>query len=167
MWELYNFFCSLSFRSPFGSFFTPTLSWATTANTDIWLLWCLEPFLRKHKGAFHNVMSSIPSDSKKEDVQGWLTALIWASEANSVPACFWALSYVLGDEKVKEKATAEAESVASSCGGVFSYEDYRKLKYIEKCVREAIRLRAPGMIVRKVIKDLPLGDYVVRCVGSS
>ncbi|XP_067880727.1 24-hydroxycholesterol 7-alpha-hydroxylase isoform X1 [Heterodontus francisci] len=54
-------------------------------------------------------------------------------------------------------------SQCTSCNKKIGSEesDLQKLPYLKCCILEAIRLRAPGVITRKVVQPLKIKDYIV------
>uniref|UniRef100_A0A673MGM8 24-hydroxycholesterol 7-alpha-hydroxylase-like n=1 Tax=Sinocyclocheilus rhinocerous TaxID=307959 RepID=A0A673MGM8_9TELE len=81
--------------------------------------------------------------------------LLWASLANAIP--------------VSEKFSAITQYLSMSCllciqdkeKTKVTLDDLQHMPYVKWCIMEAIRLRAPGAITRKVVRPLKLQNYVI------
>ncbi|XP_056419884.1 24-hydroxycholesterol 7-alpha-hydroxylase [Hyla sarda] len=90
--------------------------------------------------------------------------LLWASLANANPITFWALAFMISEPEVYRKAMSEIISVFCDAGKQppnISEGELAKLPYIKSCILEAIRLRSPGAITRKVLQPLKVYDYEI------
>ncbi len=72
-------------------------------------------------------------------------AIVWASQANTLPAAFWALAHLLRDPSARAAVTAEVESSGLS--------DMKGLPLLYSSVCEALRLTSASMTVRHVQTD--------------
>ncbi|XP_015283878.1 PREDICTED: 24-hydroxycholesterol 7-alpha-hydroxylase, partial [Gekko japonicus] len=85
--------------------------------------------------------------------------LFWAAQANAVPVSFWTLAFILSHPSVYKNIMQEVESVLGKAGKEkveLSNEDLKKLQLIKWCILESIRLRAPGVITKKVTNPVKL-----------
>lgn len=92
--------------------------------------------------------------------------ILFASLANTVPASFWLLTYILTNERVRNKVMTEladkfGDKTGEELAQVVSETDFRELRYLQQCVYETIRLRGEGVIGRKVIKPVQIKGYEV------
>ncbi|XP_076445401.1 24-hydroxycholesterol 7-alpha-hydroxylase-like [Babylonia areolata] len=93
--------------------------------------------------------------------------LMWASLANAIPIMFWTLALIFSNEKVTEKARQEVIMKIGATGSV-SEDALGSLTYLKSCILEAIRLRSPGVITRRVMDPVvvkgmtvPAGDMLM------
>ncbi|XP_005359860.1 24-hydroxycholesterol 7-alpha-hydroxylase isoform X2 [Microtus ochrogaster] len=90
--------------------------------------------------------------------------MLWASLANAAPIAFWTLAFVLAHPEVHKTVLEAISSVFGTTGKdkiKVSDDDLKKLLLIKWCVLEAIRLRAPGIITRKVVKPIKILSHTV------
>ncbi|XP_065586482.1 24-hydroxycholesterol 7-alpha-hydroxylase [Cyrtonyx montezumae] len=90
--------------------------------------------------------------------------MLWASQANTIPTAFWTLVFILSYPSVYKKIMEDLTSVFGSAGKdeiEVSEEDLKNLPYIKWCALEAIRLRSPGAIIKKVIKPVRIQDFTI------
>lgn len=88
--------------------------------------------------------------------------IMFASLANSVPASYWLLTYILTNERVRDKVMKELSDVFNGKkGDDVSETDVRQLTYLQQCVYETLRMRGEGIIGRRVVKPLNIKGYTV------
>ncbi|XP_059501686.1 24-hydroxycholesterol 7-alpha-hydroxylase [Stegostoma tigrinum] len=90
--------------------------------------------------------------------------LLWASQANALPITFWTLAFIISNPFVYKTVMKELCSVVGDQGDKkirLEESDLQKLPYLKCCILEAIRLRAPGVISRKVMQPLKIKNYIV------
>ncbi|XP_054678524.1 24-hydroxycholesterol 7-alpha-hydroxylase isoform X1 [Grus americana] len=83
--------------------------------------------------------------------------MLWASQANAVPVAFWTLVFILSYPSIYKKIMEDLASVFGKAGRdkiEVSEEDLKKLPFIKWCILEAIRLRSPGAITKKVVNPI-------------
>uniref|UniRef100_A0A8C4Y2T8 Lanosterol 14-alpha demethylase n=1 Tax=Gopherus evgoodei TaxID=1825980 RepID=A0A8C4Y2T8_9SAUR len=152
-----------------------------------------EFFLRnwaKSKAWLLNVFERIATDIKKDKssesgsktliqhvldnlhgngASGYLLLLFWASQINALSGAFWTLAFILSNPSVYKNIMEDIGSVYGKAGEakieVFE-DDLKKLPLIKQCILEALRLAAPGSIIRKALKPLknfviPPGDFLM------
>eukprot|EP00118_Oscarella_pearsei_P008268 m.41809 g.41809 ORF g.41809 m.41809 type:complete len:406 (+) comp33264_c0_seq3:262-1479(+) len=111
------------------------------------------------------VLQSLISFVDRENAPNYALLLLWASQANAIPGVFWTVAFILKHEEVYQKIVQEAFNVLGEnfklSKGEISEETVKKLSYTRKCILEAVRLRAPGAIVRKSVSSLQLQNYTV------
>jgi len=82
------------------------------------------------------------------------TAIIWAIVANTMPASFWTLFFILRDSKAlavvtKELAAAVALSGSDGAASLAPLE-LDALEVLDSCITEALRLTSGSIIMRQV-----------------
>lgn len=90
--------------------------------------------------------------------------MLWASLANATPIAFWTLGFILSHPDIHKSILEGISSVLGTAGKdkiKVSEEDLKQLLLIKWCILEAIRLRAPGIITRKVVKPVKILNYTV------
>ncbi|XP_074253967.1 24-hydroxycholesterol 7-alpha-hydroxylase isoform X2 [Saimiri boliviensis] len=102
--------------------------------------------------------------ASKENSPSYGLLLLWASLSNAVPVAFWTLAYVLSHPDVYKAIMERISSVFGTAGKhkiKVSEDDLEKLLLIKWCVLETIRLRAPGVITRKVVEPVEILNYII------
>ena len=85
---------------------------------------------------------------------------------------FWALCFILSHPQIHQELSEELASVlppVTQLGHApIMYHMIQQLPMVKRCVLEAIRLRAPGMIVRKVTKThkLEVNCYIINVYSN-
>ncbi|XP_075057422.1 24-hydroxycholesterol 7-alpha-hydroxylase [Mixophyes fleayi] len=90
--------------------------------------------------------------------------LLWASQANANPITFWALAFIISEPEVYKEVMEEITSVFGTADKQqinITEAELKKLPFIKSCILEAIRLRPPGAITRKVVHPLHLYNYEI------
>ncbi|NXY77809.1 CP39A hydroxylase, partial [Glareola pratincola] len=90
--------------------------------------------------------------------------MLWASQANAVPVAFWTLAFILSYPSIYKKIMEDLTSVFGKAGKdkiEVSEEELKKLPFIKWCTLEAIRLRSPGAITKKVVNPIKIQNYIV------
>ncbi|XP_021547726.1 24-hydroxycholesterol 7-alpha-hydroxylase isoform X1 [Neomonachus schauinslandi] len=139
-----------------------------------WLLALFEktiPDMKTYRSAKDNSMTLmqamldiVETERKEEMSPNYGLLLLWASLSNAVPVAFWTLAFVLSHPTVHETILEGISSVFGTAGRdkmKVSEDDLKKLPLIKWCILEAIRLRAPGIITRKVLKPVKILNYTV------
>lgn len=74
--------------------------------------------------------------------------MVWATQANTIPAAFWALAFILNDPPARAAVQAELQR----CG----HADLRKLACLQSCVSEALRLSSGSLTLRQARRPTTL-----------
>ncbi|XP_072263523.1 24-hydroxycholesterol 7-alpha-hydroxylase isoform X2 [Pyxicephalus adspersus] len=112
------------------------------------------------KALLHHLLDRL----KGNDTHNYSLLLLWASQANANPMTFWALAFIISEPEVYEKAISEITSVFGKAGQQdlsITEEDLKRLPFVKSCILEAMRLRSPGAITRKVVKPLKVYNYEI------
>nr|XP_058162811.1 24-hydroxycholesterol 7-alpha-hydroxylase isoform X2 [Dasypus novemcinctus] len=146
-------------------------SWSKSKK---WFLALLEkniPDIKTCKPAKDNSMALMPAlldmietETNEQNGPKYGLLLLWASLSNAVPVAFWTLAFVLSHPNIHETIMEGISSVFGSAGKdkiKVSEDDLKKLYLIKWCILETIRLRAPGVITRKVVKPVKILNYTV------
>jgi cytochrome P450 len=108
------------------------------------------------------------SESEWKDLESnhhlWGVALLWASQANSLPATFWTIVFLLTNEDCLQRVKREIELLINkkenrneTASKLFTPEN---LPYLTACVKEGIRLQSPGILIRDVTRPIKLSTTV-------
>jgi cytochrome P450 len=96
-------------------------------------------------------------------------AIMWAIQGNTMPAAFWACSFILHSPGAQEAILDEIRGVAGNLDeGLpeLPVSEINKLKLLESAIREAMRLRTGSMTLRGVLEDTSIetesGTWKVR-----
>ena len=102
--------------------------------------------------------------------------LLWAAQANTIPAAFWTLAYVLADATARNDLRAEIDPLLIASGGVCTREQLRAMTRLDSAVSEALRLATNSLTMRLVLRptvlDLDSGRWSLRqgdrlCIAPS
>jgi len=81
-------------------------------------------------------------------------AIIWASQANTIPACFWALAQLVAHEEAKEAVLEEVQKVQpENADGTFSRSQLHGMVRLESAVNEALRMCTASLVIRRVMQS--------------
>ncbi|XP_041351276.1 24-hydroxycholesterol 7-alpha-hydroxylase-like [Gigantopelta aegis] len=86
--------------------------------------------------------------------------LLWASLANAIPITFWTLAFMMNNKDVMKKARSEVDTVLGKSTHI-TEEVLREMPYLKMCILESIRMRSPGVVVRKVVKGFTVKGYKI------
>uniref|UniRef100_A0A8D0GJK3 Cholesterol 7-alpha-monooxygenase n=1 Tax=Sphenodon punctatus TaxID=8508 RepID=A0A8D0GJK3_SPHPU len=102
-------------------------------------------------------------------------AVLWASQANTIPATFWSLFYLIKNPEAMKAAREEVQKTIENAGEKISLDDkpislHRKqldnMPVLDSIIKEAIRLSSASMTVRVAKEDFTLhldnGSYNIR-----
>ena len=156
------------------------------------MLRLFQQLLQKRGGAEayvsqQSVFNKIMTLVDKENAPNYALLLLWASQANATPVSvgvashiwaglictalqmvFWALCFILSHPQIHQELSEEIASVLPPVTQLdhtpITYHMIQQLPTVKRCVLEAIRLRAPGMITRKVTKTHKLGVNYSICI---
>ncbi|XP_053794768.1 24-hydroxycholesterol 7-alpha-hydroxylase isoform X4 [Vidua chalybeata] len=90
--------------------------------------------------------------------------MLWAAQANAVPVAFWTLAFILSNPSIYKKVMEDLASVFGKAGKdklEVSEEALKKIPFIKWCTLEAIRLRSPGAITKKVINPIRIKNFTI------
>lgn len=110
------------------------------------------------------LLDMIMTEKSEQIYHSYGLMLLWASLSNAIPIVFWTLAFVLSHPNIHKIIMETISSVLGTPGKdkiKISEDDLKKLYLIKWCVLEAIRLRAPGVITRKVMKPIKILNYIV------
>ena len=105
-----------------------------------------------------------------EEIAGMLIAMLMAGQHTSSTTSAWLILFLAQDKTIQDKVYEEQMSV---CGEALSYDDVKRCDYLDRCVRETLRLRSPLMTLMRMCKVqqsvgefcIPVGNQV--CVSPS
>ena len=98
-----------------------------------------------------------------EGTSNWLLAIMWASEANSIPSLFWLFHYFLSNVEYYEKTKEEIDSLLNhqKISEISDFSELQKFSLLKMAIQETFRLHSPPIILRGVRKDFQLKDYLI------
>ena len=106
-------------------------------------------------GARRDLFAASPA-YRPYDVGATQTGMLWASVANTVPAAFWTVAYLLCDEGAMGRVREEVDRVVpyhplweEGEGVRWSRELCAQLKLTDSAVSEALRLSTGSMVLRE------------------
>lgn len=76
--------------------------------------------------------------------------MLWAAHANTIPAAFWTLAFVLADPVALADLRAEIDPVVAAAGGACGREQLRQMPRLDSAVSEALRLASSSLTIRLV-----------------
>uniref|UniRef100_A0A672UE47 Lanosterol 14-alpha demethylase n=1 Tax=Strigops habroptila TaxID=2489341 RepID=A0A672UE47_STRHB len=98
-----------------------------------------------------------PSEStSKVNIQGY--------EIRRLHIAFWTLVFILSYPSIYKKIMEDLASVFGKAGKdkiEVSEEDLKKLPFMKWCTLEAIRLRSPGAITKKVVNPIRIRNFTI------
>lgn len=100
----------------------------------------------------------------KDKCPNFVLLVLWASLSNAVPIAFWTLSFILSHPDIHKSIMQSISSVFGAAGKdkiKICEDELEKLLLIKWCILETIRLRAPGVITRKVVEPVKILNYTV------
>ncbi|KAJ7338854.1 hypothetical protein JRQ81_012756 [Phrynocephalus forsythii] len=102
-------------------------------------------------------------------------AILWASQANTIPATFWTLFYLIKNPEAMKAATEEIQRVLEKAGIIISSnrkhislnrKQLDSMPVLDSIIKETLRLSSASMTVRVAKEDFVLqlgsGSYNIR-----
>ena len=186
--ELYRFIWDLMFaagaRAVFGTGKdTPAIAEAfETFDREFPLMVAGAPSFMVKRGEAALVELSRELSSFADDASGWLnereallgdqdpldrgrlqTTILWAAQANTIPACYWSLAYLLRHPEARAAVLRELEGVDTRD---LEPDKLGELRMLDSAIREALRLSTGSLTIRRVMEDFvletPVGDHALR-----
>lgn len=117
-----------------------------------------------HSGTLFRAMLEMVEMETRQHNPNYGLVMLWASLANAAPIAFWTLAYILSHPDLHRTVLESISSVLGTAGKdkiQVSENDLKKLLLIKWCILESIRLRAPGVITRKVVKPVKILNHTV------
>lgn len=100
---------------------------------------------------------------KRERLEHFLLAMVWAGEANTIPTLFWCINYLLANPEYYDRVENEMEQVLKDkkIGDLTYKELLNSFPTLKNALDETIRLHAPPVLLRGARQDVQMKDYVV------
>ncbi len=86
------------------------------------------------------------------DKQRMQLGMLWAAQANTIPAAFWTLAFVLADRH----ARAAIDEEIAAAGGRFGKDELKKMVKLDSAISEALRLSSGSLTIRRVTRPFVL-----------
>lgn len=86
-------------------------------------------------------------------------SMLWASQANTIPAAFWAVALLLEDERGLETVRDEIDALVTieDDGSIrFGTEQLKRMRYLDSAINEALRLCSGATTIRAVMEPITL-----------
>ncbi|KAK7169677.1 hypothetical protein R3I94_000042 [Phoxinus phoxinus] len=118
---------------------------------------CISDLIRRRMEAFDHMHLDETGKARTH------VCMLWASQANTLPAAFWSLYYTLRSADALTAARTEINSVLS--GQVLNNQDQRielsreqldSMTVLESIIEEALRLSSASMMIRVANEDFTL-----------
>eukprot|EP00658_Telonema_sp_P-2_P031113 TRINITY_DN23357_c0_g1_i3.p1 TRINITY_DN23357_c0_g1~~TRINITY_DN23357_c0_g1_i3.p1 ORF type:complete len:380 (-),score=50.84 TRINITY_DN23357_c0_g1_i3:408-1547(-) len=78
---------------------------------------------------------------------------VWAAQGNTIPATFWTIAYILSNPVWKHTVVQEVRTHFQGQPNLEGEFDVSKLKSLDACFKEALRIKGTGAEFRIVLKD--------------
>jgi sterol 14-demethylase len=102
----------------------------------------------------------IPLDD--QSICGLLIGLLFAGQHTSGITSSWTGFFLLKEKKYLQEVLQEQREIIKEHGKEITFETLKKSVKLENCVREALRMYPPLIILmRKVMKDITYKDYTI------
>ena len=82
---------------------------------------------------------------------------MFAGHDTTTAAVVFALNFITENDRILSKCRSELNSIFGNSSRSPTFDDVKELKYLEACIKEALRLRGP---VREFFRELPHGGVV-------
>ena len=119
---------------------------------------------QEHEDFLQTLMDARYKDGRplsEAEITGILLALIFAGQHTSTVLSTWT-GVLLLQHRDYLPALLDEQRQVFGAGQAVSLEALRQLQALERCIREAERMHPPLiMLMRKVLRDLQYGDYVI------
>ncbi|TRY88942.1 hypothetical protein DNTS_008511 [Danionella cerebrum] len=145
----------------------PEMDWA---NSKQWLLSLLRNMVIKAEETLNSensgktLLQHLASSIDETYLPNYGLLLLWASLANAIPITFWAVAFLLSNPASYKIAMDQINAVLGDQDKqktTVTLDHLQQMPYVKWCIMEAIRLRAPGAITRKVVRPLKLQNYII------
>lgn len=105
--------------------------------------------LRADASEFIRVREALLVGGTTRDNRNRLQAgIVWAAAANTIPAAFWSLAYLLRDPTARTEINAELSAHGT--------DDLKRLPKLQSAVHEALRLSSGSLTIREARRDCEL-----------
>ncbi|XP_051954417.1 24-hydroxycholesterol 7-alpha-hydroxylase-like [Xyrauchen texanus] len=140
------------------------------ANSKQWLISLLRNMIIKSEETLYSenggktLLQHLAASLKDKYLPNYGVLMLWASLANAIPITFWAISFILSNPATYKIAMDQISVALSNQDKEktnVTLDDLQQMPYVKWCIMEAIRLRAPGAITRKVVRPLKLQNYII------
>ncbi|XP_055041538.1 24-hydroxycholesterol 7-alpha-hydroxylase isoform X1 [Misgurnus anguillicaudatus] len=140
------------------------------ANSKQWLISLLKNMVIKaeetlsSENGHKTLLQCLATSVSDKYLPNYGLLMLWASLANAIPVTFWAVAFILSKPEVYKMAMEQIKDAFKDQDKKktkVTLDDLQKMPYVKWCIMEAIRLRAPGAIARKVVRPLKLQNYII------
>lgn len=85
--------------------------------------------------------------------------ILWAIHANTIPATFWSLYYLLRDPEGLAAVRAELDTLSPQARDTLDVDTLGELRMLDSAIREALRLSSGSLTVREVLEPFTLETH--------
>jgi cytochrome P450 len=97
-----------------------------------------------------------------DGLENWLLALLWAGEANTIPALFWCIYHLSEHPDYLARLREQIHSTLRNRPlSEISYNELNSMNLLRNLITETVRLHSPPIILRGVRADVKIGDYTI------
>ena len=114
-----------------------------------------------------DVLMSIKNEDKTprftaDEITGMFISMMFAGHHTTSGTAAWTLIELLRDPAKMARAVAEIDALFES-GGSVSFQALREIPYLEACIKEALRLHPPLILLLRVAQeDLEINGFAIR-----
>ncbi|XP_048840981.1 24-hydroxycholesterol 7-alpha-hydroxylase isoform X3 [Brienomyrus brachyistius] len=136
------------------------------AKSKQWLLSLLNRMVMRARGSepSETLLQRLMATVTDRFLPNYALLMLWASLANAIPITFWAVAFILSHPSAYQKAMEQISTALkdqSTDRTSVSAAELQRTPYVKCCILEAIRLRAPGAITRRVVRPLQIQNYII------
>ena len=97
-----------------------------------------------------------------DEITGMFISMMFAGHHTTSGTAAWTLIELLRDPTTMAKVVAEIDGLFAD-GGTVSFQALREIPLLDACIKEALRLHPPLILLLRVAKeDLTVGGYTIR-----
>lgn len=95
----------------------------------------------------------------REEIRNEVTTMLLAGHDTTAAGLIWTLYFLAANPHMQERVRAEVDSVFANRAPL--YEDMGRLQYLERVIKESLRLRPPaiGAFFREATQDVEVGGW--------
>jgi len=100
------------------------------------------------------------SNISRYDINRLELGILWASQANTIPATFWAIAYIISDSIALKEVSQEITTIIQDrikkdnlqplSDQLFTKESLEKMELLDSAISEAFRMSTSSIVLRQV-----------------
>lgn len=146
----------------FPAFFFPAFKRAQRALRE--LMASSHPNQSEVMDARHDLWKQL--ESPEEDHGAYDVTVLWAAQANTIPAAVWTLYYVMRDPEIKRLIVDEVRSVMAAIEArtpngmpLLDTSHLAEMERLDSCIWEALRLTTATIVMREALEPTTLSLF--------